>query len=108
MLSWKLFLDDERFPASLDDDIFIARDVSAAIELINEMGCPSYIDFDHDLGAGPNAFDFVKWLVGKDIEEDGKFIPLNFDFSVHSQNPVGAKNIREYLWSYLTFRRKNS
>ena len=99
---WQLFLDDERFP----DDILgwmFARSVDKAIELCNIYGCPSFISFDHDLGEVLTGKDFACWLVGRDLDEQFKFIPDDFDFYVHSQNPVGAKNIHDYLTQYFEF-----
>jgi hypothetical protein len=106
-MNWKLYLDDIRTP---DDPTFmIVRTVNDAQKLIHLLGMPTFISFDHDLGMDDegnlllSGYDFVKWLVEMDME--GIFIlPEDFDFIVHSQNPVGAKNIREYLRSYLSFR----
>lgn len=39
------------------------------------------------------------------MDMDGKIeIPKDFYFTVHSANPVGAKNIQEYLMNYLKYR----
>ena len=94
-----MFLDDERDP--VDGDWIIVRSYEAAIEEVSKRGLPLYISFDHDLGANAageplrTGYDFAKWL--------GEFILDNrpdmtgFTWYVHSQNPVGAKNINEYL-----------
>jgi hypothetical protein len=50
------------------------------------------------------GYDFAKWLVFRDLQDRGDFLPKDFDFIVHSMNPVGAKNIREYLNSYIEFK----
>lgn len=91
-MTWRLFLDDERFPVR-EDEWFIAQDVNEAVQQIILMGLPVYISFDHDLGDGADGADFANWLINFMIDEGLKF-PTNFDYFVHSQNPVGAANIR--------------
>ena len=106
-MNWKLYLDDIRTP---DDPTFmIVRTVNDAQKLIHLLGVPTFISFDHDLGMDDegnlllSGYDFAKWLVEMDME--GIFtLTEDFDFIVHSQNPVGAKNIREYFRNYLSFR----
>ncbi len=50
-----------------------------------------------------SGFDFAKWLVELDL--DTKTMPGNFTFTVHSQNPIGSKNIKELLENYNSYRR---
>jgi len=106
-MNWKLYLDDLRTP--VDATFVIVRTVNDAQKLIHLLGVPTFISFDHDLGMDdegkllPSGYDFAKWLVEMDME--GKLVfPENFGFIVHSQNPVGAKNIREHLRNYFSFR----
>ena len=111
MENWKLFLDDIRLPA--EKGFILARSVADAKYYIEQWGCPSFISFDHDLGSMGYEKDFVeesgyylaKWLVYRDAYSPN-FIPENFDFTVHSQNPVGAENIRTYLNNYLRWSGK--
>lgn len=105
---WSLFLDDERFP--VDEKMIIARTFDEAKSLTLTKGCPVYISFDHDLWLdkitnkiGKSWYDFAKWLVEEDIVSD--IIPSNFTFYVHSMNPVGKKNIYDYLNCYLAFKK---
>jgi hypothetical protein len=105
---WKLYLDDIRTPK--DPTYVIARTVDDAQYLVLSCGVPSFISFDHDLGVDdmdnllPTGYDLAKWLVEMDM--DGSLqIPENFAFSVHSQNPVGAENIRCYLSNYLQLKK---
>ena len=104
-MSWKLFLDDERYP--VDNSMIIARSFDEAVELVMKNGMPVFISFDHDLG--PNmktGFDFVKWMV--DAIQDGRVdISDNFCYDVHSQNPIGKKNIIGLLNPFLEFIRDN-
>jgi hypothetical protein len=111
---WNLFLDDIR---NLDNKKFlnnpwykrewiIARSFAEACILIKEKGYPTNISFDHDLGSDKNGnelkngYDLAKWLVNQELNGTYSF-PKNFDFKVHSDNPVGLDNIIFYLDSYL-------
>jgi hypothetical protein len=97
----KIFLDDIR---NNDEGTVLVRNVPDLIKLIEENGFPSYISFDHDLGLGElTGHDFAKILVDKVL--DGHWIiPDDFTFSVHSDNPVGAENIRGVINSFLKFK----
>ena len=107
MNTWKLYIDDLRTPK--DPTFIIARTVDEAKRLIEERGMPTYISFDHDLGIDENddllesGYDLAKWIVEMDM--DGVLrIPEQFEFNVHSANPIGAKNISSYLHGYLGSR----
>lgn len=91
-MSWRLFVDDERMPAS-DDSWFIARNFEDACQLVSKHGLPTFISFDHDLGDGPTGANFADWLIGCMLNKMWKF-PDHFDYYVHSMNPIGAANIR--------------
>ena len=93
----KLFIDDERFPVT--NDFVIARNSADAIAYVEKFGCPNFISFDHDLGGDDTAMVFVKWLIEKDL--DYQVIPSDFDYYIHSQNPIGRQNIDGLLRSYL-------
>jgi hypothetical protein len=100
----KLFLDDERFPPD-GPDWWIVRDMPEAIQYMEAHGCPLFISFDHDLGEGKHTgADLARWMVNRDLDTDGKFIPSEFTYYVHSQNPVGATNITGWLDGYLSQR----
>lgn len=98
---WSMFLDDERLP--LNDEWWIARTVEQAKYLIGILGTPQFISFDHDLGTPETGYDLAKWLVEQDLD-NCYFLPKNFDFYVHSQNVVGAENIRSLLKRYLEIK----
>ena len=97
----KLFIDDIRDPAS--DGFVIVRSAAYAYEFMINQGCPDFISFDHDLGESdaPTGFDIAKWMVNRDLDCNGQFIPRDFEFHVHSANPVGAANIQGLLNNYL-------
>lgn len=91
---WKLFLDDERFP--VDPEFCIARNSYDAIWMVKQLGCPVEIAFDHDLSGNDTVMTFLRWF--EDAVIDGVIdLPKNFCYSVHSQNPVGAENIRSRM-----------
>lgn len=97
-----LYLDDEREP-STDKPWDIVRTYDDAVNYVKKHGIPDYISFDHDLGEEKTGYDFAKWLVEQDL--DGKRVfPSDFEYNVHSANPVGAKNIDNHLGAYRRYR----
>lgn len=89
-MTYRLFIDDERFPIA--PDWFIARNIYQAIKALELYGMPQEIAFDHDLGGQDTAINFINHLKNKLIDYDLKF-PKDFKYTVHSQNPIGAANI---------------
>lgn len=118
-LQVRAFLDDvrpfpERSDTNWDGFDILWRSVEDAINYCLENGVPDFISFDHDLGQyelegslynRASGLDFAKWLVNHDLETGGKFLPEGFDFTVHSANPVGARNIESYLSQYIAIHR---
>lgn len=88
-----------------------ATSYAEAIAIL-EQGCPECISFDYDLDSfAPNGdeltgLDIAKWIANKDLTEGGSYIPKNFTFKVHSQNPEGKQKIIAYLDNYLKKRKK--
>lgn len=109
-MTYSLFIDDERFPPDDGQGWRIARNLTEVASTLEEFGPPNFISFDHDLGeTEPTGYDIAKKLVAGDLGElDGtefaSGLPTDFSFYVHSQNPVGAENIRALLIGYLRFR----
>ena len=98
MIGHNIFIDDERFPTG-DSDI-----VRTMADFIKINGPISYISFDHDLGDNqPTGYDIAHYVVNRDIDEPGYLAP-DFDFYVHSMNPIGADNIRNLMTNYLRSR----
>jgi hypothetical protein len=93
-IHWRLFLDDERFP--VENDWKIARSSAAAREQVSRYGMPIEIAFDHDLGGEDTSRVFIRWLSDYMIDNNLKF-PRYFRFSIHSQNPIGADWIENYM-----------
>ena len=101
-----MYLDDERHPKT-ERDWFIVRTYNEALQYIVSHDCPSYISFDHDLGTEKTGYDFAKALVEFDLDSNMSYIPEDFEFNVHSANPVGRDNIRMYLTTYLEMRKRS-
>jgi hypothetical protein len=100
-----LYIDDERTP-STDHEWVVVRSYNEAIDYLEANPCPSYISFDHDLGDSPTGKDIATWMVRRDLncEPGNDYIPTDFQFNVHSANPVGRDNIKAVLEGYLAFR----
>lgn len=92
-MEYRLFIDDDRFPADADADMVVVRSSREAIERIAADGMPTWIQFDHDLAGGDRAVDVVDWIIERVLDGDLTF-PEGFGYHVHSKNPVGAENIR--------------
>lgn len=109
-IRYKLYLDDLRYP-DLHPDWRIARNYHDAVWMVTNYGMPYFISFDHDLNDFVDlythrleftGYDFVKWFCNWVIDND---VCLNdFDYWVHSANPVGAENIRRYMANFIKDR----
>jgi hypothetical protein len=103
-MTYKLFIDDERDPPShwVVGGFFygVARTSSKAIKMVQVFGMPDYISFDHDLGGEDTSIVFINWLV-EAVLDNRVQIPDNFDFYVHSQNPIGKENIEGKMTALL-------
>lgn len=105
-MTYKMYIDDIRVPKV--DGYIVVRSVQEAVDYIKENGYPVFVSFDHDLGMDaaeinelPSGYDFAKWLCEQDM--DNEFMQ-NFDYFVHSANPVGKANIEGYLENYMSFK----
>lgn len=114
-MTYNLFIDDERVPMDVtwgtwqdqalyrDADWVIARNWFEVLEIVVTFGLPSMISFDHDLGENEKTgYEIAQKLC--DMIMDGIDLPENFEFRVHSKNPVGAENIRSYMNNFLKHR----
>jgi hypothetical protein len=103
-MGWKLFLDDEREPVApwwYNGECKVARTFDEAEALVMEFGIPELISFDHDLGDQvKTGHYFALWLITKEMDGELRF-PDNFAYSIHSMNPVGARNIDSLLNNYF-------
>lgn len=109
----RIYLDDVRKPGNsmYGPYDYVVWSYNSFVDFCETFGCPNFISFDHDLGNRPmdtrTGMDCAKYLVMKDIGMNGNFIPTDFDFVVHSSNPVGSMNIQSYLSQYLDKRASN-
>jgi hypothetical protein len=117
-MTYKLYLDDIRFPhftfpTTKDSEWVIARSYDEFVKTLKDKGIPFIVSFDHDLAdehyqpeisvetyKEKTGMDCAKHLVEVCMEQD-RDLPKWF---VHSANPVGAANIRSYLESYTKSR----
>lgn len=123
-----LFLDDIRVPGDVTwinidntNQWNIVRSYNEAVQWVLDNGFPDIVSFDHDLGyeeydttdsglivvtnatEEKSGYDFAKWLIERDLNTGD--MPACFEFTVHSQNPVGTENIIKLLENYLDQRR---
>jgi len=106
-MTYKLFLDDIRFPATAD--WIIARNMDDAVWYVQNHGVPGFISFDHDLADDhyiigqkheKTGYDFAKWFCDHIMDNEIE-LPETFGYVVHSMNPVGAANIQHYMHNFL-------
>lgn len=100
MESVKLYIDDIRSPKTSGNWI-ILRTSDEAIEYVKKHGLPNFVSLDHDLGGDDTVMIFLKWLIEYDLDNDGKIIPPEFTWNIHSANNVGTNNMNSLLTSYL-------
>ena len=123
-MRYRLYLDDIRYPPDNHPDWRIARNYHDALWYVKTYGLPYHVSFDHDLAdvhyadenyssrelflgddgkfSAPYEFtgyDFAKWLCQWIMDNDPDM--TDFTFNVHSANPVGADNIRNYMANFL-------
>ena len=97
-MSYTLFIDDVRSPTPDLGRPELAINVAEAIDLVNILGLPERISFDHDLGKNePTAMIFMKWLVEGHLDERFDLNTIK-EIIIHSANPVGAGNLQG-LWN---------
>lgn len=113
-MTYRLFLDDIRMPPP--GYWVIARSMDDAVWYIKNLGIPYFISFDHDLADEhyiigqtyeKTGYDFAKWFCNFVLENDID-LPGKFNYSVHSMNPVGAKNIRDYMEEFIDHYRSHT
>jgi hypothetical protein len=82
----KVFLDDVR---DCPDGWVLCRTAEEAIDMIR-TGDVTKISFDHDLGTELTGYDVAKEIEYLVANGEIKDVP---EWYIHSQNPVGARNI---------------
>jgi hypothetical protein len=115
---YNLFIDDERDPIDVkwgswqeqslyrDGEWIIARNWYDVLEILITFGFPTTISFDHDLGDGtPTGYDIAK-KIGDLVMNADYQIPKDFQYFVHSKNPIGKQNIEHYMNNFLNHMRE--
>ena len=98
---WNLFLDDERDPVDHEHWV-VARSSDAAIQQCLIRGeFPAEIAFDHDLGGADTSMYFIHWMIAIHYEGD-MHMTQPIRYTVHSQNPIGADNIRSLMEGWIS------
>jgi hypothetical protein len=98
IMSWKLWLDDQldTVQARKTPPGYLGATSSLqAINLVKIHGPPTYMDLDHDLGEADTAMKFLDYL-----RENYPRSPP--DYSIHSMNPVGRKNIHMFMYRWIS------
>ncbi len=86
-----LWLDDER-PAP--DGWVHVKSVLEAVGYCTQYAVNN-MSLDHDLGEDQQTgYDFLRWLYVNEIKPHGRI-------EVHSQNPVGKKQMEQFVERYL-------
>lgn len=111
-MTYNLFIDDERNPINVtwgswqdqvlyrDCEWIVARNWNEILKIVVSLGFPKMISFDHDLGDGEiTGYEIAQKLCNMIM--DGVMLLENFEFRVHSKNPVGGENIRQYMNNFL-------
>lgn len=104
-----LWLDDIRDPNDyLEEDFTWVKNFKDFIEcfeyLINKYSSEDIIlDLDHDLGDDKTGYDCAWYVVNFCINNN---LPLP-EYRVHSQNPIGAENIKKLFDNYLKFKQND-
>ena len=114
----RIFLDDEREPEFINETnttVKVVRDYQAFVDAVDGalLGGTeiSFVSFDHNLGIVDalehNGLDCAKYLCEMDMSCEGALLSNDFRYHVHSMNPVGAENIRAYMFSYMEWKNNN-
>lgn len=96
-----IWLDDVRMPEKdpdyiidpppVADWIWVKNLAELEVLLMTFEGRIDVMSFDHDLGLGePTGYDIIKWLQENHLDRYPRRT------TVHSWNPIGAKNIRMF------------
>jgi len=113
MNNYALFIDDERLPPDDGKNWVTAKSSKTAINLVEALGYPDFISYDHDLGGDDTSVEFLNWLIEQLVSElDSGKITSKYAVDtitahyVHSQNPVGKQNIEGKISSFVKAHRQ--
>ena len=126
-MTYKLFLDDYRDPKYLIErgykipnkgDWVVARSCFEAMNIVQTLGMPLFVAFDHDLedahydgkdGHERTGLTFATWLT-EYIDNHNIKLDDEFDWCIHSMNPSGAERIRVHMqmWHLRYYERNRN
>lgn len=112
-MSTLIFLDDERNFDSVTwidyprfDEILVVRNFEDFKYIVKECKDKElYFSFDHDLGIFDkdgqdiNGYNCVKWLC--DFYQDYNLMMNESMMFIHSKNPIGSANMKNYLKNFI-------
>ena len=107
-MTYNLFIDDMRNPSDvllcLGKKWAIAHSKAEAVEIVNELGMPEFISFDHDMTDAHYNGDYSDGQTGADIAFTlvQLFNGVMCDYEVHSLNPDARKRIHDAIMSAKT------
>lgn len=112
---WYLYLDDEReLPHHYDRERrwFVCRSSEEAKQMVLKNGIPAFMSLDHDLGGEDTTMKFLHWLAEEyyndtDKNPAGKLLVIP-GYVIHSQNPIGAQNIKSFIESWKKIYNENN
>lgn len=99
-MSYRMFIDDERFPPNDGKEWAIVRSSDEAIKYVQTHGVPEFVSYDHDLGADDTSMKFIGWMIDQYLDQSITDFPVKY--AIHSQNPVGARNIETLLRGFIS------
>ena len=104
------------------EEWIIVRNYDEFVDTIITLGLPEVVSFDHDLAdehydvekmdnieeysklyeifQEKTGYDCVKWLVDYHIENEPKLETFPV-WLIHTMNPAGYENIKQYIQNYL-------
>jgi hypothetical protein len=98
---WNLFLDDERDPVDPTHWVVCRSTDEAISQCLMRGEFPAEIAFDHDLGGDDTSMRFIRWMI--DMHYDGDMhMTQPIRYTVHSQNPIGARNIQGIMEGWIS------
>lgn len=97
-MSYSLWVDDQaRDPETpkrhAPEGFVVATSSQEAMDIVDDLGPPDFMDLDHDLGGDDKVITFLNYLF--------ELYPDNPpDYRVHSENVEGQKNIISFMESW--------
>jgi len=100
----KLWIDDVRLPPDDSWELYASNFNDARVMLVEFRTQITHVSFDHDLGERLTGYDIAKFI------EYGAYLGVMppFTWTIHSDNPAGAKKIRMAMVKAAEFWAKHA